>query len=186
MPRIASHPTFPSVTEVLAAAGLVRDYRNLDDRYSLLGQALHETIAWHHWGTLDEASIHPEVKPGFEGYLEWIEHAAHFPLFSELELVHEGYGFVGHVDRVGSIGSEERTLIDWTYSDSPDWRGKRWQVGGGYSVLWNTAHPEQPITRKFVVAFTKQGRYKQVEVSAPYNEQVFLAALIVERAKREK
>jgi hypothetical protein len=189
-PRIASHPSFPSVTEVLQSAGLVRDYRNLDDRYSLLGTALHETIAWHHAGTLDESSIHPEVKPGFEAYLEWCQMASHRPLYSELELAHP-HGFVGHIDRAGSVGSVEMALIDWTYSDSPDLRGKRWQLAG-YRLLWDyqvennvlTTYP--PASRCYVVALQKDGTPRCHDVTDDFAMTVFNAALIVETAKRSK
>jgi hypothetical protein len=170
------------VTEILAAVGLTRSYRNTDPRYAQLGTALHQTIAWHHAGTLDESTIHPEVKPGYEAYLDWCQMASHVPRCSELELVHP-HGFVGHIDRVGSVGSVETALIDWAYSNNADVKGKTLQCAG-YRLLWDHAHPERPIERCYVVQLGKDGVPQSHDVTDDYAMQVFTAALIVERAKR--
>lgn len=185
MPRIASHPSYPSVTEILGAAGLTRDYRGLDDRYSLLGQALHDMLAEHGNGYRGAWDVNPEVQPGWEAYLEWIEQASHVAAYSELQLVHEGYGVVGRLDRIGSVGSVERAVVDWTYSNSPDLKGKKLQCAA-YRLMWNAAHPEAPIERCYTVALGKDGTPRCHDVTDDYSMQVFLAAVIVERAKREK
>jgi len=185
MPRIASHPSFPSVTEILGATGLTRDYRGLDDRYSLLGTALHEMIAAHGDGYRGEWDVHPEVKPGWEAYLEWVEQASHQALYSEYQLVDEGLGVVGRLDRFGSVGSVEHAIVDWTYSSSPDLKGKKYQVAG-YALMWMRAHPEMPAQRWYVVALGKDGVPRCHDVTDDYAMQVFCGAVIVEKAKREK
>jgi hypothetical protein len=185
MPRSASHPTFVSVTECLAAVGLTREYRGVDPKYALLGQALHETLHWHALGILDESSIHEEVRPGFTAYLDFLAQTDHVVIASEVELVDEHYGIVGHADRVGSIDSEPCALIDFKYSDNPDLKGARYQIAA-YTWLWNRSHPEQPVTRGYVIQLTKAGRYKPIEVTDAYAGQVFVAALTVFRARESE
>jgi hypothetical protein len=179
------------VTEILAAVGLTRDYRHTDERYSQIGRAAHQAVAWHAEGVLDEATIHPDVRPGLDAYLEFVEQAHHIPLVlsesprmlaSELEMVHPGLGCVAHLDRVGSLGEVETALIDWKYSDSPDLKGARYQLAG-YRLIWDYLYPEQPIQACVVVQLKKDGTPRVHHLTDDYAMQVFTAALIVERAK---
>lgn len=186
MPRIASHPSFVSVTECLAAVGLTRDYRGVDPKYAQLGRAVHETLAWHAEGLLDETSLHPDVRVRFDSYLDFLAETDHKPFASEVELVHPGWGVVGHADRVGSVGSVETALLDWKVTDSVDIKGATLQVAGGYRALWDYCHPERPIERCYVVAFQKDGAYRLHDVTdTGHAVQVFCSAVIVYR-EREK
>ena len=73
----------PSVTEILRAVGLTASYAALPESVrttaSQKGQALHAALALHAAGTLEEGSLHPALRPGFEAYLRFVrdqEHAA--------------------------------------------------------------------------------------------------------------
>jgi hypothetical protein len=180
----------PSVTEVLASAGLCEDYRFLGDKrefYQERGQALHACIQWFEEGTLDEATVHPEIAPGLAAYRRFVEETGYMVMASEVELFHRDYGFCGHIDSVGALGIEYKTvLVDFKYSDSPDVKGARYQLAGGYRLLWEHNHPDKKVDNCLVVALRKDGTYKAHEVMDDYASQVFLAALIVhqERAKK--
>lgn len=178
MPRLAAHPTLPSVTEIIAGVGLAWDYKGIDEKYSLLGKAAHETVHLRALGELDLASVHPDVAPALRGYEQWALDVGHVPLASEQELVHTGYGYVGHLDRVGSVHAYTRALVDWKYTDSPDLKAARIQLAG-YRIAWDFVHPEAPIERCFVVQLRKDGRAVPHDLTDDYARQVFLAALIV-------
>lgn len=184
MPRIASRPELPSVTEVLADVGLTRAYPpDMDPKYSQLGHAVHETLAWHAEGLLDDASMHPDVRVRFDAYLDFLAKEQHVPFVSEVELIHDGWGVVGHADRVGSVGDVETALIDWKCSDSVDLKGATLQVGA-YRALWNACHPERPVERGYVVALQRDSTYRLIDVTdTGYAESVFLAALIIFKAR---
>ena len=59
----------PRVTEVLRAVGLGPDFSAVPaatlEHARQRGTALHAAIEWHHEGTLDPDSLHPEVRAGF-------------------------------------------------------------------------------------------------------------------------
>ena len=184
MPRIKEFPDLPSVTEILAAVGLTRSYEGVAPHYAQLGTALHLAIHLHTRGELEVASLHPEVRPGFDAFLEFEARERLVVIHSELALVHP-QGFVGHLDLVASVGDVERAIIDIKYSDAPDIKGATYQLAG-YGLLHDHAYPETPAEERYVLPLSKKGkRAELVRVTDAYSKQIFLAALIVERAKRE-
>lgn len=183
----AESGTLPRVSEILQAAGIGFDPTGIPparlEYAQLRGTALHLAIRYHHEGVLDEATLHPDVRPGFEGYLRFLEDTKHEPLLSELELVHPTYGFMGHPDRVGWL-NRKRVLLDWKYTDSFQFWPVAFQLAG-YRILWNANHPEQPVSGTFAVQLSPStGKYQLRIVEAEKYEQDFLAALVVWRAQQ--
>jgi len=177
----------PSVTEIRDAVGLGPDFSRVPpailEYARIRGQALHLAIRYHHEGVLDEASLHPDVRPGFEAYLRFLEDTKHEPLLSELELIHPAYGFMGHPDRVGWLNGK-RVILDWKCVETFDF----WPVAlqlAGYRLLWNANYPEQPIAGTFALQLSpRAGKYQLRVVEAEKYEQDFLAALVVWRAQQ--
>lgn len=183
MPRIAAYPDFPSATEVLSAVGLAGNFTNVDEVYRRRGKALHLAIEYHHGGVLDVESLHPQIRPGIDGYRVFLEREQHVAEYSELELVHKLYGVVGHVDRVGSIRGEGRAIFDWKYTKSPDLKAGRYQVAG-YRLLYNFNFPDAPAERGYVVQLHPEtGECRVHDVTDDYAVEVFKAALMVWRAR---
>jgi len=176
----------PSVTEVIRACGLSREYPDTPDmqRRRDLGTALHLAIAYHHAGTLDEATVHPLIRPGFDAYLKFLAEFGHVPLYSELELEHP-YGFVGHLDRVGDMLHDAVELVDWKRTTNVDLVTGRLQMAG-YRLLWEHNHPDRLVKRCLIVALSPGGGvYRAHDVTDDYSMSVFLAAVVVYHARKE-
>ena len=179
----------PSVTRVLSAVGLSPDYRGVDpavlERARLRGTALHCAIQYDAEGSLDESSLHEEIRSGFAAYRRFVAEAQHEPIGSELELVHPTWAYVGHPDRVGWINGRTRTLIDFKHQDSVDFDYVRVQLAG-YSLLWAATHPEEPLAQTAVVQLRRDGTYRLHVLDVRPAEQVFLAALVVYRERQRR
>ena len=183
----AESGTLPRVSEILAAAGLGFDPTGIPparlEYAQLRGTALHRAIQYHHEGVLDEATLHPDIRPGFEAYQRFLKDTGHEPLVSELELVHPSYGFIGHPDRVGWLNGK-RVLLDWKYTDSFQFWPVAFQLAA-YRILWNSNYPEQIVTGTFALQFSPStGKYTLRVVEAEKYEQDFLGALLVWRAQQ--
>ena len=178
----------PRVTQVIQEVGLGPDFSRVPAarlEYSRMrGQALHLAIRYHHEGTLDLESLHPDVKTGFEAYLRFLADTKHEPIASEIELIHPVWQFVGHPDRVGFLNGGQRVLLDWKFTDSFDFWPTAYQLAA-YRMLWNSTHPKEPVTQTFAVQFhPSNGKYHLRRVEAEKYEQDFLAALVVWRARQ--
>lgn len=178
---------YPRVSEILRATGLGFDPTGIPlarlEYARLRGQALHLAIRYHHEGVLDEGSLHPDVRPGFEGYRRFLEDTNHVPLLSELELIHPTYGFMGHPDRVGWLQGR-RVVIDFKYTDAFDFWPVAFQLAA-YRLLWNATYPAQPVTGTFALQLSPStGKYQLHGVDGGQYENDFLAALCVWRARQ--
>lgn len=174
----------PRVTGILQAIGLGPDYSGIGSavlyRAAARGTALHAAIELHHLGELDEETVHPEIRPGFDAYLAFCRDTGHVPIASEMELIHPQWAYMGHPDRVGWQGAE-RALLDWKYVWSLDEDYVRLQLAG-YKLAWNAVHPESPVSRCFALHLRRRdSTYRFVDLTDPLAEQEFLAALVVYR-----
>jgi hypothetical protein len=185
MPRVAAHPDWPSVTEILKDTGLVRGSDFIPERYRERGRALHEVIAMYLDG-LDVSDVAAELKPGLEGFLDFEVVSYYQSIASELELTHP-FGFVGHIDLVGTTYGEDAVeLIDIKYTESPDVKGATWQLAG-YGLLWDQAHPERLHTKRSILQLSPKGaKPKAIDVTNPYATTVFTSALVVFNAKGKR
>ncbi len=178
----------PSVTEVLQATGLGGDFSMVKpdvlEWARARGTALHRAIEFHAKGTLDPDSLHPEILGAMKGYLQFMLDTDHEPVASELELVHDQWGFMGHPDRVGRIrGFDGLAIIDYKMTAAFDAPYVRLQ-GAGYRLLWNYNHPDMPVSKVFGLHLRKEGTYRLHDVTDSEAEQTFLAALIVFKAQK--
>ena len=177
--------SLPSVTQIIRAVGLGPNYaevpREVLEHARLRGQALHRAIQFHHEGTLDVSSLHSEIQPGFQSYLDFLAGTGHRAIASEPELIHPAWQYVGHPDRVGWLG-KYRVILDWKHVSSVDVQAGRLQLAA-YRMAWNALHPTEPVSRCFLVHLPTNGdgKARLHEVTDPGAEQVFLAALIVYR-----
>ena len=181
---------YPRVTQILKDVGLGADFSHIPlarlEYARMRGEALHLAIRYHHEGTLDEASLHPDVKPGLEAYLRFLADTKHEPIASEIELIHPAWLYVGHPDRVGMMNGGQRALLDWKFTDSFNFWPTAYQLAG-YRLLWNATHPKEPVTQTFAVQFHPlSGKYHLRRIEAEKYEQTFLAALVVWRALQQK
>ena len=181
---------YPRVTQILRDVGLGADFSRVPQarlEYARMrGEALHLAIRYHHEGTLDEASLHPDVKPGFEAYLRFLADTKHEPIASEIELIHPAWQYQGHPDRIGFFNGGRRVLLDWKFTDGFKFLPTAYQLAA-YRMLWNATHPQEPVTEVFAVQFhPSSGKYHLRRIEAEKYEQTVLAALVVGRARHQK
>ena len=181
---------FPRVSEILEAMGLGVDYSHVPpatlELAKLRGTALHLAIQYHAEGVLDETTIHEDIAPGFSAYLKFLAATRHEPIASEIELIHPVWRYVGHPDRIGFLG-QDRVVIDFKYMDSVDVTAASYQVAA-YQKAWDATHPTELIGRCAVLQLRHDGTYRlhEIPTQALTNaRQVFLAALVVFRARRK-
>lgn len=176
---------YPTVTEVLRAAGLAEaPYLSPAMARGLArGRALHLAIQYHAEGTLDPASLHPEIEGAFRAYLRFREEVPHAVLATETTLFHPTWQFCGRPDRVADLdGHAGVAILDWKLGESPDLEAARYQLAG-YRVLWAAHAPDRPAERGYAVRLGRDGRYSLHDLTDPEASQVFLAALILYRAR---
>lgn len=183
MPGI-QHPTLgwlPSVTEILGAVGLGKDYSNVDDTTLAIaaarGSLAHNAFEAHHYGYLDRGALPASAKPYLAGYERFLGETGHTPIVSELEVISKLCRAVGHLDRVGWHATE-RWLVDWKCMESVDPKAARFQLAG-YLRLWNDMRPNEPIHRTVVVQLKRDGTYRVHPIDANAGVHVFLAAVTV-------
>ncbi len=183
MPRVASHPTLPSVTELLAGVGLTRSYDGIDPKYAHRGQMLHEAIAMHLDG-LEVPMLAPEIAGGFDAFLEFLDNTGFMVGMTEETLIHEPYGYVGTLDARGLLDNV-RCIVDWKFTSNVDAAGARLQLAG-YGLLAAHCFPTVTYERRYVVQLEKTGHHKVLDMTDEHSTQVFLAALIVFKAKAKR
>ena len=181
---------YPRVSEILTATGLGWTGWSQGpsrERAAALGTAVHKACELDAAGRLDEASVHPEVRPGLDGYRAFVRETQHKAIASEHRLLHPAWGYVGHLDRVGTLGRLPTVLIDWKFTDHPDLWAARFQLAA-YWRLWNDTHPEAPVSSVFVVQLRKNGTFALHDLTAEAQaaEQTFFAAVLVWKALQER
>jgi hypothetical protein len=137
----------PSVTQVLRLNGLSDDFSHVNkptlDRARDLGIAIH--AATHYWdeGTLDQATVAPEVAP----YLAaWIQFCAERRIqIDEMEqrLAHPLYRYAGTLDRIATgetARGRKRIVLDIKKGD-PKAAGANYQTSA-YQELYRQNHNE--------------------------------------------
>jgi hypothetical protein len=178
----------PSVTEILSATGLAADFSfvkpDVLEWARARGTALHRAIEYHAKGTLDVDSLHPEIVGAFKAYLRFRLDTGYEAFASELELVHDQWGFMGHPDTVGELNGG-LAVIDYKMTASFDKPYVTLQTAG-YGMLWNHHHQDRPVEKRFGLHLRKDGTYRLHDVADPEAEQTFLAAIIVYKAQRRK
>lgn len=172
--------TLPRVTEILRAVGLAKTYPDTPGMVYARerGRALHRAIELHAQGILDEQSVHPAIRPGFEAYLRFRESAPEPPWVTELALEHQALGYQGHLDSVGPVRGIP-AVVDWKWSDG-DLFAARYQLAA-YGLLW-AANDTRPVERRYAVILGS-GRPEIHDLTDAYAETVFTAAVVVYRAR---
>jgi hypothetical protein len=125
----------PSVTQILKRvfpdvySGIPA---HILDRKARLGTAVHKTIELELAGRLDYTTIHAEVQPYFESWLQWWESLANKSTLGSERRIHcEAGGYCGAIDWDGEIDGSLWT-IDWKITNHR-MPTHRLQIAGGYA-----------------------------------------------------
>ena len=168
----------PSVSQIINA---ILPMRPVDDYYLTRGTATHRACELYDRGTLDPASVDPEIAPRLEAWKKFRADFGGEIVANEMRLASRS-GFAGTLDRV--IGSRSKpVIIDIKSSCYPQ---AILQLGG-YSILWRE-NAAWTAAKAGVVEVREDGSYacfwldKQALRRA---EQRFLALLSVFNFARE-
>lgn len=105
----------PSVTGILKAIGLAKDYSGLDSFYRDRGTAVAKAIELFLREALDEKSLDPVIVPYFDGFRRyWDKHSAN-PTHIEEPRLNEHYWYAGTPDLITA-----NKVIDWKCSKDHD------------------------------------------------------------------
>lgn len=168
--------SLPRVTEILAAVGLGVDYGSIPQ--AALANARtrgidgHAAIEAHHYGYLEGDAP--------AGYLAFLAETRHQPIVSEVEVVHDRWGYRGHLDRVGWLAGV-RGIFDWKFTETASLLEWSRQLAA-YQAAWNHQHPVESVRLCVVVQFTPDGRYRLHEIDISLltrGLRVFQAACVV-------
>lgn len=168
--RNAAGKRVPGVTTIISrfkeSGGLVQwayqcgldglDINKVRDDAADAGTCCHEMIDCHLHG-IPRISAYPQVveekaEHAFLAYLEWAEQSKLKLVASEQSLVSEKYQFGGTFDAVLVAGTLR--LLDYKTS-SGIYQDYLIQVGGGYSLLWQEHHPDQPLHGMDILRISK-------------------------------
>lgn len=110
--RLASGHAVPSVTSLLA--DLDDGYRYVKDsameHARVRGTAVHRACELHDLGTLDEGSVHEEVRPYLTAYRAFLAETGFRPTLIEKRMVHPSMGYAGTLDRTGTMHGKHLLL----------------------------------------------------------------------------
>lgn len=178
----------PSVTQVIEAVGLGANYNGVPpavlERKRVLGTALHLAIHYDAEGTLDEASVHPEIAESLALWRRFLAESGFRVLHSEIELIHPQWRFKGHPDVICQT-PKGHVIVDIKRVASVDKSAVAMQLAG-YRLLIQDAL-KMPVAGCAALQL-HEGRYQYFDLTAQAlaETQTFLAALMVYHARQRR
>lgn len=180
--------TLPRVTAILNDLGLSPDFSGIPpavlDAARDRGVALHQAVEAVVYGYLDEGSLSPDVMTRLDAYRKFITESGYTTTHTEIRVEHPAWGYCGHPDSIGWL-SGKRTLLDWKAIDSLDVAPASYQLAA-YALAWDASHPKEPIAVAGVVQLKSDGRYSFHEIDRAEAERIWLCAVAVYHAKRQR
>ncbi len=166
-----------SVTKVLRLVGLV-DVTHYTIEARDRGRAVHEAIHYHNEGDLDESTLIDErVQARFRSYLKFLDEVDFKAVESELELIDEGLGLIGHPDLIGQLNGG-MCVVDAKPMGAEPWHGL--QLAGYAKLAQRAGYPYMP---RFNLYLGENHNYKLVPRTNLRDWPVFRAALSVAQFK---
>lgn len=105
----------PSVTQTLQAVGLASDFAHVPaevlERKRAIGEAVHTACHYDDEGDLDEATVHPDVRPYLEGWRLFRREMGFVPLLLETRVYHPLYRYAGTLDRFGRLEHQSGVYV---------------------------------------------------------------------------
>lgn len=177
----------PSVTQIMDSCGLV-DYDNVPgktlEHKRSIGDSAHYGTRLYDQGDLDPFSIHEEVAPYVQAYINFVEEMGFEPEpdWIEKSMVHtvNGMTYGLTVDRVGRITksptwSKFRLLLELkcAYAEEASWK---WQMAG-YELAVGQGVVKAALQLK------PDGKFRLFPYQNPRDRDVFLMALALTNTK---
>jgi len=149
------------------------------------GQGAHLATLFHDRGTLDESSVHPDVRPFLNAWIEFKKMNPFKMLHYETPIYSKTFRFGCTPDRIVQAGAVGGVLeIKASAYKSPTYRIQTVGQAIAASEFYG-----MNIRRRFVVMLSRDGKYKIEEYKLTefaQDRDVFLSALRLSYFKREK
>ena len=159
----------PSVTQIIADAGLYGDTSYYTDYSRDRGSFIHEAIEYHLSGELDEETLDPVIVPYLDAWKKFQAEAKYVPDSCEERLASGVYHFAGTVDHIGHMGGHFSIIDVKTSVVASAATGIQL---AGYEILLSARG-----ARRFALHLQDDGKYKLIEYKDRNDRNVFLAAL---------
>lgn len=159
---------YPSVTQVIADAGLYGNTSYFTDYHRDRGSFVHKIIQYHLEGELDEDTIDLALQGYFEAWKRFETESSYVPESCETIKVNELHRYAGTIDHIGHMNGNY-CLID--VKTSLIYPATAIQTGG-YAMLMKSHG-----VKRFGLQLTQEGKYKLTEFKDWHDSNVFLSAL---------
>jgi len=174
----------PSVTQIIAGAGLMGDTSFWTDEARDRGTHVHTMVALADIGDLDEDTLDPALRPFLDAY-RWFQHD-HSPKWSLIEAPRYSLTlrYAGTVDRAGFLqDGKHPTVLDVKSGQPAAHHGI--QVSAYRRLL---SEELGPIVNRAVLHLGADGTYRLTKLPLDDREDwaVFAAALTIESWKRAR
>lgn len=166
---------FPSVTQIIADAGLYGDTSYFTEHSRKRGKFAHRVIEYYLAGTLDEATIDPFLLPYFHAWQRFEAEAVFISDECEKVMASEIHRFAGTVDHIGHLNGHYCLIDVKTGSPSPTHAIQT----AAYGILL-----KHNGVKRFSLYLTDEGKYKLVEHKDRDDGKIFLSCLAVYYWKR--
>lgn len=158
----------PSVTQIIAAAGLYGDTSHFTDYSRDRGTFVHQIVEWHLSGELDETTVDPFLAPYFEAWKKFEQESSYVSDSCEKRLASSTYRFAGTIDHIGHLNGHF-CIIDVKSGAPTPATGIQL---AGYEMLLSARG-----ARRFALHLKDDGNYKLIEYKDRNDRNVFLSAL---------
>jgi len=158
----------PSVTQIIADAGLYGNTSYFTDYSRDRGSFVHQIIEWHLSQELDEATIDPVLMPYFEAWKRFEAESSYVSDSCEEQLASSRYRYAGTIDHIGHLNGYFCIIDVKSGAPTP---ATGIQLAGYENLL------KVKGAKRFALHLKDDGNYKLIEYKDSNDRNVFLAAL---------
>ena len=160
--------SLPSVTQIIADAGLYGNTSYFTDYSRDRGSFVHKAIEYHLSGELSEETLDPVIVPYLDAWKRFQSEANYISDLCEERLASNVYRFAGTIDHIGYLDGHFSIIDVKTGAPAP---ATGIQLAG-YEILLSARG-----ARRFALHLQDNGNYKLIEYKDRNDRNIFLAAL---------
>jgi len=161
--------SLPSVTQIIADAGLYGNTSYFTDYSRDRGSFVHKAIEYHLSGELSEETLDPVIVPYLDAWKKFQSEANYISNLCEEQLASNVYRFAGTIDHIGYLDGHFCIIDVKTSVVASAATGIQL---AGYEILLSARG-----VRRFALHLQDNGNYKLIEYKDRNDRNIFLAAL---------
>lgn len=161
--------SLPSVTQIIADAGLYGNTSYFTDYSRDRGSFVHKAIEYHLSGELSEETLDPVIVPYLDAWKRFQSEANYISDLCEERLASNVYRFAGTIDHIGYLDGHFCIIDVKTSVVASAATGIQL---AGYEILLSARG-----ARRFALHLQDNGNYKLIEYKDRNDRNIFLAAL---------